>query len=563
MVFTSLLFVLASFTSLSGLGCGSTPKFPRSVSSGALDRVLGGPPEIVVTGHVADALKDPLWESSKAAFFEDVDRLTRSPEAKRALASVDRIELYVRLSSPKRVVAIFRDVPSALTPEVLLSRDGSPAYGREKTLPSGVRAYAPHPGDHGHVFVLPNHDWVVADDVSSPAVAALLASDSPSSAFSPPDIGLDRTAVAYLSASFFEHAAQAGWFSQSTPTEGVLLGVGNARDAEIHVKYATEAMAQEAEGENQKLLNSRLLGIKVTLSRNGTVLSASFPMPDMSHSLGGERASPERARPGSDPASVPGSDPGAVAASAIPEPPSAPRFVPAPLPPAFACDGPIQRISDPPPPRSSPPPPPRVPPSRPGKASTRPVSNRELDLDEPGTGARTPTQVGPPPTAGQMTELAAVAKRLFDSERWNDAVRAFGPIVDGTTGDDEGNRQLAQYHRGIALFKLRRFPESAAIFREIAGSTRHLKHNETLLWLVQLSASKPDELRITDFAKYRTEDVRRFDNANQQDVYFVAAFLVGRHRLAIGAKSEAQELFAHVPPMHPYGSQARKCATAR
>jgi hypothetical protein len=43
----------------------------------------------------------------------------------------------------------------------------------------------------------------------------------------------------------------------------------------------------------------------------------------------------------------------------------------------------------------------------------------------------------------------------------------------------------------------------------------------------------------------------------------VASFLVGRHRLAMGANSEAQELFAHVPPMHPYGSQAQKCATAR
>jgi hypothetical protein len=213
-VFTSLLFVLASLTSLSGLGCASTPKFPRSASTGALDRVLGGPPEIVVTGHVADALKDPLWESSKAAFF---------------------------------------------------------------------------------------------------------------------------------------------------------------------------------------------------FSRTLTV---------------------SRARP------------------------------------------------------------------KPSARSLRSI----------GSSARTPTQVGPPPTAGEMTELAAVAKRLFDSERWNDAVRAFGPIVDGTTGDDEGNRQLAHYHRGIALFKLRRFPESAAIFREIAGSPRHLKHNETLLWLVQLSASNPDELRITDFAKYRTED---------------------------------------------------------
>ena len=390
----------------------------------------------------------------------------------------------------------------------------------------------------------------------------MLASDPSPSAFPPPDLGLDRTAVAYLSASFFEHAARVGWFSQPTPTEGVLLGVGNARDAEIHVKYASEEMAQKAEGENQKLLQSRLGGIKVTLSRNGTVLSLRLPVPDMSHSLGG---SPVPKELSTLPTWVPAPQ------VATPEPPSAPRFVPGPLPAAFGCDGPIARISDAPPVRSSPPPPLPPPPrassrpgklGKPGKASTRPVSNREIDLDQPGTGA-TPALVGPPPSAGQMTELAANAKRLFDSERWNDAVRAFDSVVDGTTGDDEGNRQLAQYHRAVALFKLRRFPESAAGFREIATSTRHLKHNETLLWLVQLTASKPDELRITDFATYRTEDVRRFDNATQQDVYVVAAFMVGRLRLAMGANGEAQELFSRVSSAHPYGSQARKCAAAR
>jgi hypothetical protein len=563
LVVSRALVVNAILACASVLGCGSAPTFPSSVSTGVMDRVLGGAPEIVVTGHVADALKDPLWESSKATFFEDIDRLTRSPEAMRALASIDRVELYVRLSSPTRVVGIFREVPSALTPEVILARDGQPAYPSRRTLSSGVREYAPRPSEHGHVFVLPNHDWVVADDVSSSSVAAVLASDASSAAFPAPNLGLDRTAVAHFSATFFDHAAQSGWLSQPTPIEGALVGIGDARKVELYVKYATASLAQRAEGENQELLRSRLAGIEVSLARNGTVLGAIFTLPDLSRSFGRSTPPPRESPPRPSPVPPP--------QVAIAEPPKAPPLVPGLLPPAFICDGPIVKIAEPaPPPRPAPPPPSRpAPRGKPGKAGKRGKTGTsrpkgpELDLDDPGPGPRAPVPVGPPPSAGQMTEQAATAKRSFDSERWEEAAQAYESVIDGTSGDDEGNRQLAQYHRAISLFRLRRFPESAALFRGIAVDSRHLKHNETLLWLVKLSSVQPEQLKVTDFSAYRTEDVKRFDNAIQQDVYVVAAFLVARHRIAIGATSEAVELLSHVPNGHPYGAQARRCEAAR
>src|SRR5262245_24307918 len=54
-----------------------------------------------------------------------------------------------------------------------------------------------------------------------------------------------------------------------------------------------------------------------------------------------------------------------------------------------------------------------------------------------------------PPTAGQMTDETADAKRLFDHERWAEAAAANRRVVDGDTGDDEGNRQIAEYHLAI------------------------------------------------------------------------------------------------------------------
>ena len=55
------------------------------------------------------------------------------------------------------------------------------------------------------------------------------------------------------------------------------------------------------------------------------------------------------------------------------------------------------------------------------------------------------------------------------------------------TGDDEGNKQLAQYHLAIALYRLQFYQASYAIFSEIAEKPNHLKFSETLLWLAKLA----------------------------------------------------------------------------
>src|SRR5438046_2041989 len=71
------------------------------------------------------------------------------------------------------------------------------------------------------------------------------------------------------------------------------------------------------------------------------------------------------------------------------------------------------------------------------KAATGDKTPREVNLDEKADEG--------PVTAGQMTEEAAQGKRLFDSERWSEAALILKRVVDGETGDDEGNKQIAQY----------------------------------------------------------------------------------------------------------------------
>jgi hypothetical protein len=169
-------------------------------------------------------------------------------------------------------------------------------------------------------------------------------------------------------------------------------------------------------------------------------------------------------------------------------------------------------------------------------------------------------QPAPPPAmAGQMTEQAARAKRLFDSERWAEAEQALAVVTHGDSGDDVGNMQLAQYHLAIAIFRQKDFRRSYAIFSEMARNRSHIKHPETLLWLAKAVTDHAELVDFADFASYTAEEVARFDNANQRDLYGIASYALGRERLQEGARAEAMMLFSHVDPNGPLGGLAKGC----
>lgn len=163
------------------------------------------------------------------------------------------------------------------------------------------------------------------------------------------------------------------------------------------------------------------------------------------------------------------------------------------------------------------------------------------------------------PVAGQMTEQAAQAKRLFDGEKWSEAEVALKRVADGETGDDEGNKQLADYHRAIVLFRLKRFDESAARFRTFSRNPGHLKFFETLLWIVKLARDEPKVVRLEDAALYTPEEIARFDNSNQRDTFGAAAYLVGHERYDEGNLSEAQKLFEIAKRVGPWSNEAERC----
>lgn len=184
------------------------------------------------------------------------------------------------------------------------------------------------------------------------------------------------------------------------------------------------------------------------------------------------------------------------------------------------------------------------------KGDKNAAAPREVDLDE---GA---ADEGPV-TAGQMTEEAAQAKRLFDAERWSEAALALKRVVAGDTGDDEGNKQIAQYHLAIALYRLQFYQASYGIFSEIADKPNHLKFNETLLWLAKLATQLPEPADIVErVGKYKGDQIARFNNPQQRDLYWQLNYLLGRYKYRNRNYEEAIGLFGKVEKQSKYYVQS-------
>jgi tetratricopeptide (TPR) repeat protein len=163
-----------------------------------------------------------------------------------------------------------------------------------------------------------------------------------------------------------------------------------------------------------------------------------------------------------------------------------------------------------------------------------------------------------PVTAGQMTEEAAQGKRLFDAERWSEAALVLKRVVDGETGDDEGNKQIAQYHLAIALYRLQFFQASYGIFSAVADKPNHLKFNETLLWLSKLATQLPEPADIIErVGKYKSDQVARFNNPQQRDLYWQLNYLLGRYKYRNRNYEEAISLFEKVDKKSKYYVQGQ------
>ena len=174
------------------------------------------------------------------------------------------------------------------------------------------------------------------------------------------------------------------------------------------------------------------------------------------------------------------------------------------------------------------------------KAAGDKETPKEIELDEE------PADEGPV-TAGQMTEQAAQAKRLFDGEKWSEAAaRALSRLQgrDRRRRGQQAARAVPPRDRALSPQVL---PGRYGIFSEIADKPNHLKFNETLLWLSKLATELPEPADIVErVGKYNDEQIARFNNPNQRDLYWQLNYLLGRYKYRNRQYEEALRLFEKV-----------------
>lgn len=197
---------------------------------------------------------------------------------------------------------------------------------------------------------------------------------------------------------------------------------------------------------------------------------------------------------------------------------------------------------------------PAAPAKPPAKGAASAVSVDDDEPKKPGDNKK-PVDNSPTPVAGQPTEAAAQAKRLYESEKWWDAAQALYRVYSGETGDDEGNKQIAQFNFAKTLYKLKFYQGAYKIFIDISERPNHLKFNETLLWLAKLATDLPEPADIIErVGHYSDEAIKRFDNAEQRELYWQLNYLLGRYKYRAGGTlyNEALAAFGKVDRRSKY-----------
>jgi tetratricopeptide (TPR) repeat protein len=191
----------------------------------------------------------------------------------------------------------------------------------------------------------------------------------------------------------------------------------------------------------------------------------------------------------------------------------------------------------------------------------------DMDADQPAAPVARPASPakravdnssGAAATAGTPSEAATQAKHLYEKEKYWDAAKALFRVYSGETGDDAGNKEIAQFDLAKTLYKLKFFQASYSIFSEIADKPNHLKYNETLLWLAKLATDLPEPADIIErVGKYNEEHVAKFNNKEQAELYWQLNYLLGRYRYRNGQFPEALTLFEKVNRKSRYYVEAQ------
>jgi len=163
---------------------------------------------------------------------------------------------------------------------------------------------------------------------------------------------------------------------------------------------------------------------------------------------------------------------------------------------------------------------------------------------------------GPPPPAGQASKTLERALKLYDAEDYPMSSIELNKVVEGQSGDDEGNKQRGEFFMGKALFNLKYYSASLSYFdRIVQKGPSHRYYAKTLQWLASLSRFLPESAGVLEkIGKYTRQDL---DQPALEPVRDELYYLLGRYHYQKGNFADAVGLFSSVPEKSEFYPKAK------
>jgi tetratricopeptide (TPR) repeat protein len=192
------------------------------------------------------------------------------------------------------------------------------------------------------------------------------------------------------------------------------------------------------------------------------------------------------------------------------------------------------------------------------------VERKDADPTPPPAATKKPTAVtkkapvfvGEPPKAGQATKTLERALKLYDADDYPMASIELNKVVEGQSGDDEGNKQRAEFFMGKALFNMKYYSASLSYFdRIVQKGPAHRYYAKTLQWLASLSRFLPESAGVLEkIGKYTRQDL---DQPALEPVKDELYYLLGRFHYSKGNFGDAIALFSAVPEKSEHYPKAK------
>jgi tetratricopeptide (TPR) repeat protein len=170
--------------------------------------------------------------------------------------------------------------------------------------------------------------------------------------------------------------------------------------------------------------------------------------------------------------------------------------------------------------------------------------------------AFTPEAVKPTGPAGPPSKVLERALKLYDAEDYSNASIELNKVIEGQSGDDEANKQRAEFFMGKTLFNMKYYSASLSYFdRIVQKGPNHRYYAKTLQWLASLSRFLPESAGVLEkIGKYTKSDL---DQPALEPVRDELYYLLGRFHYQKGNFKEAIDLFNSVPDKSEFYPKAK------